>query len=155
MNTPFCPPSHAVAEPTARGALRRPWRTQLAAAALIGAASIAALPPAQAQVVNPLGAVRNFPDAAERGTLTILGVQEARLNSRDIRMAPGMRLFSPQNTLVQRHTVIGQTYKVNYVLETSTGMLHAAWILSEAEAAKPLKGKSPAPTNITTDNVLK
>ena len=25
----------------------------------------------------------------------------------------------------------------------------------EAEAAKPLKGKSPAPTNITTDNVLK
>ena len=26
---------------------------------------------------------------------------------------------------------------------------------SEAEAAKPLKGKSPAPTNITTDNVLK
>ena len=70
-------------------------------------------------------------------------------------MAPGMRLFSPQNTLVQRHTVIGQTYKVNYVLEASTGMLHAAWILSEAEAAKPLKGKSPAPTNITTDNVLK
>ena len=34
-------------------------------------------------------------------------------------------------------------------------MLHAAWILSEAEAAKPLKGKNPAPTNITTDNVLK
>ena len=90
-------------------------------------------------MVNPLGAVRNFPDAAERGTLTILGVQRARLNSRDIRMAPGMRLFSPQNTLVQRHTVIGQTYKVNYVLETSTGMLHAAWILSEAGRPKPLQ----------------
>ena len=63
-----------------------------------------------------------------------------------------MRLFSPQNTLVPRHTVIGQTYKVNYVLETSTGMLHAAWILSEAEAAKPLwKGRLPcAPTSPRT-----
>ena len=162
MNTPFCPPSHAVAQPTARGALRRRWRTQLAAAVLIGAASIAALPPAQAQVVNPLGAVRNFPDAAERGTLTILGVQEARLNSRDIRMAPGMRLFSPQNSLVQRHTVIGQTYKVNYVIEASSGMLHSAWILSEAEAAKPFKGSDTVITNInsgsgnvSTGNVLK
>ena len=136
MNTPICHPSHAVAQPTARGALRRRWRTQLAAAALIGAASFVALPTAQAQVVNPLGAVRNFPDAAERGTLTILGVQEARLNSRDIRMAPGMRLFSPQNTLVPRHTVIGQTYKANYVPEASTGLLHAAAIRASVIAAE-------------------
>ncbi len=76
MNTPFCPLPTQAAQPTARGALRRRWRTQLAAAALIGAASIAALPLAQAQVVNPLGAMHNFPDAAERGTLTILGVQD-------------------------------------------------------------------------------
>ena len=32
-------------------------------------------------------------------------------------------------------------------------MLHAAWILSEAEAAKPPGGQEPQPTNITTDNV--
>ena len=111
--------------------------------------------PLAAQVQPGLGGTRTFPDAALRGTLTLNTISEATLNGRTIRVAPGMRLLSPQNTLVQRHTVIGQTYKVNYVLETSTGMLHAAWILSEAEAAKPLKGKSPAPTNITTDNVLK
>lgn len=128
----------------------RLWRPLLAAAALTGLLGALALEPAQAQVVNPLGNVRNFPEAAQRGTLTIVGVQEAKLNSRDIRMAPGMRLFSPQNSLVQRHTVIGQTYKVNYVIEASTGMLHSAWILSEAEAAKPIKGSD---TTTTTTNI--
>ncbi len=138
------------------------WRPLLAAVALTGLLGAVAFQPAQAQVVNPLGNVRNFPEAAQRGTLTIVSVQEAKLNSRDIRMAPGMRLFSPQNSLVQRHTVIGQTYKVNYVVEASTGMLHSAWILSEAEAAKPFKGSDAVITNInsgsgnvSTGNVLK
>ena len=67
-------------------------------------------------MVNPLGAVRNFPDAAERGTLTILGGARGPAQQPRHPHGPGMRLFSPQNTLVQRHTVIGQTYKVNYVL---------------------------------------
>ena len=117
--------------------------------------ALCAVAPASAQTQPGLGLSRPFPEAALRGTLSINTASEATLNGKTIRMAPGMRLFSPQNTLVMAHTVLGQTFKVNYVLEASTGMLHAAWILSEAEAAKPLKGKSPAPTNITTDNVLK
>jgi hypothetical protein len=154
--TPLSPATavHALHAPRA-GHTPHLWRPLLAAAALAGLLGAMALQPAQAQVVTPLGSVRNFPEAAQRGTLTILGVQEARLNNKDIRMAPGMRLFSPQNSLVQRHTVIGQTYKVNYVVEPSSGMLHSAWILSEAEAAKPFKGSDAVLTNInaTTGNV--
>ena len=91
--------------------------------------------PASAQVQPGLGLSRPFPEAALRGTLSINTASEATLNGKTIRMAPGMRLFSPQNTLVMAHTVLGQTFKVNYVLENSTGMLHAAWSLTEGEAA--------------------
>ena len=127
------------------------WRPLLAAAALTGLLGALALEPVQAQVVNPLGNVRNFPEAALRGTLTIVSVQEAKLNSKDIRMAPGMRLFSPQNSLVQRHTVIGQTYKVNYVIENSTGMLITAWILTRGEAEQPRKGSDTVERNYRTE----
>ena len=109
-------------------------------AALACSALLCAALPATAQVVPGLGGMRNFPDAALRGSLTIDTASEATLNGRSIRMAPGMRLMSPQNTLVMLHTVFGQRYKVNYVIENSTGMLITAWILTEGEAAQPRKG---------------
>ena len=121
----------------------------LAFAALACGVLSAALP-AAAQVLPGLGISRPFPDAAKRGTLTFTSTAEAQLNGKPIRVAPGMRLFSPQNTLLMTHSVLGQPFKVNYVLEASTGMLHAAWILTEGEAAKPLKGSDAVITNITT-----
>ena len=113
--------------------------------------------PAFAQVLPGLGISRPFPDAAKRGTLTFTTTAEAQLNGKPIRVAPGMRLFSPQNTLLMTHSVLGKPFKVNYVLEVSTGMLHAAWILTEGEAAKPLKGSDAVITNIKTgsDSALK
>ncbi len=105
--------------------------------ALALAAALAAQPVLAQQVPPGLGNVRNFPEAALRGKLSIMSTVDAELNGRAIRMAPGMRLFSPQNSLVMLHTVIGQSYKVNYVIEPSTGMLLTAWILTEAEAAQP------------------
>ncbi|MFN7856499.1 MAG: hypothetical protein ACK5OA_07980 [Acidovorax sp.] len=113
----------------------------LVLASLIGASTFALTPSAHAQQVpSGMGLVRSFPEAALRGALTVTSVQEARLNGQPIRMAPGLRLFSPQNTLVMAHTVIGQTFKVNYVIEPSTGMLHTAWILTQSEADLPRKG---------------
>ena len=53
---------------------------------------------------------------------------------------------------VKEITLLGQTFKVNYVLENSTGMLHAAWILTEGEAAQPRKGSDAVITNITTSS---
>lgn len=122
----------------------------------MAAAGLAALccggAPALAQVQPGLGNVRNFPDASLRGSLTVQGSSEAVLNGRTIRMAPGMRLFSPQNTLVMLHTVQGQTFKVNYLIENSTGMLLSAWILTEGEAAQPRKGSDTIHFNFRTDS---
>ena len=87
-----------------------------------------------------MSGMRNFPDAALRGSLVITGASDAEINGNAIRMAPGMRLFSPQNTLVMMHTVKGQQFTVNYLIENSTGMLISAWILSNSEAAQPRKG---------------
>lgn len=103
--------------------------------------------PASAQVQGALGVSRTFPDAALRGTLTITAASDATLNGRAIRMAPGMRLFSPQNSLVMAHTVLGQTFKVNYLIEPSTGMLQSAWILSQGEADQPRKGSDTVERN--------
>ena len=96
--------------------------------------------------------MRTFPDAAQRGNLTITSVSEASLNGRPIRMAPGMRLLSPQNTLVMAHTVVGQSFKVNYVIETSTGMLITAWILTQGEAEQPRKGSDTVERNFRAES---
>lgn len=107
--------------------------------------------PASAQVQGALGVSRTFPDAALRGTLTITAASDATLNGRAIRMAPGMRLFSPQNSLVMAHTVLGQTFKVNYLIEPSTGMLQSAWILSQGEADQPRKGSDSVERNYRSE----
>ena len=119
----------------------RPLRTLGLLAALAGGSFLGTLP-AQAQQVPPaLGNVRNFPDAALRGKLVVTGMYDAQLDGKAIRMAPGMRLLSPQNALVQAHTVIDQSFTVNYVKEASTGMLLTAWILSKDEAAQKRAGQ--------------
>ena len=108
--------------------------------------------PAAAQVQPGLGGMRTFPDAAQRGNLTITSVSEASLNGRTVRLAPGLRLLSPQNTLVTPHSVLGQSFKVNYVIENSTGMLLTAWILTEGEAAQPRKGGDTVQFNFRTES---
>jgi len=100
--------------------------------------------PVTAQVQTAPGNLRNFPEAALRGTLIVNGMYDAQLDGKAIRMAPGMRLLSPQNALVQAHTVINQSLTVNYVKETSTGMLLTAWILSQTEAAQKRAGQDNA-----------
>lgn len=117
------------------------------------AALLCAAAPAQAQQVpGGMGEMRNFPDASLRGNLTVLAGSQATLNGNPIRMAPGMRLFSPQNTLVMLHTVQGQTFKVNYLVENSTGMLLSAWILTEGEAAQARKGSDTIQFNFRTES---
>ncbi|WP_440109889.1 hypothetical protein [Acidovorax sp. BL-A-41-H1] len=125
-------------------------------ASLVGASTFASIPVAHAQQApSGMGMVRNFPEAALRGALTVTSANEARLNGQPIRMAPGMRLFSPQNTLVMSHSVVGQTFKVNYVIEQSTGMLHTAWILTQGEADAPRKSPGEVvDRNYRTDSDL-
>lgn len=133
-----CLPSH----PFARARLPLLLWAGLACAAAATAAAPLAASAQQLQPYIPpsVGVARNFPEAAKRGTLLVTSTAEAQLDGQPIRMAPGMRLFSPQNSLVFLHTVIGQRMRVNYLTEASTGMLLTAWILSEGEAAQPLRG---------------
>ena len=138
---------------TTTSSLHRPGSPPRSAAWLASLACCAVLVtalPATAQVEPGLGLSRPFPDLALRGTLTIAAGSQAALNGAPIRMAPGMRLFSPQNNLVMLHNVTGQTFKVNYLIENSTGMLLSAWILTEGEAAQPRKGSNATSSNITT-----
>ena len=119
----------------------RPRLGALVLTALWTAGPLAIAPAAaQGTVQGSMSGMRNFPDAALRGSLVITGASDAEINGRTIRMAPGMRLFSPQNTLVMMHTIKGQQFTVNYLIENSTGMLISAWILSNSEAAQPRKG---------------
>ena len=115
-------------------------------------ALVLTMTPATAQVPSGMGMVRNFPEAALRGNLTINSTADATLNGRAIRMAPGMRLFSPQNTLVMAHTVLGQSFKVNYVIEPGTGLLISAWILTQAEASQPRKGSDSVERNFRAES---
>ncbi|ART47323.1 hypothetical protein [Acidovorax carolinensis] len=136
---------------SATASLHRFWRALTGA---LGTAAVVLLtsPAAMAQVPAGMGMARNFPEAALRGNLTINGTSDATLNGNAIRMAPGMRLLSPQNTLVMAHTVLGQSFKVNYVIEPSTGMLISAWILTKAEASQPHKGSDSVVRNFRTES---
>ena len=131
----------------------RPRRATLWLAALCAAAALTGAPAAaQGTVQGSMGGMRNFPDAALRGSLVITAASEAEINGRTVRMAPGMRLFSPQNTLVMMHTVLGQQFTVNYLIEKSTGMLLTAWILSNAEAAQKRAGSDSVQRNFTFES---
>ena len=123
--------------------------TSLPAMAL---AAMLALPlAAQAQQAPTPAGQRNFPEAALRGDLKVLNAAEAELNGKPVRLAPGLRIFNPQNALVFAHSLINQPLRVNYLIEASTGMLLTAWILSEEEARQPRKGSDTVQTNIRTE----
>ncbi len=127
--TPFCASVIAVTRFSA-----------VAAVAVIALAGLAQPLVAIAQVPDSLGGIRTFPVQALRGKLAILSTVEATIDGKPIRMAPGMRLRSPQNSLVMLHMVIDKEYAVNYTIEPSTGMLHTAWILNKEELALPREG---------------
>ena len=82
---------------------------------------------------------RNFPPSSKRGDLIVTSTVEGKVNGDAYRLAPGLRLFNKQNQLVFAHSVVGQKLDVRYVIEPSTGMLHTAWVLTQAELAKEPK----------------
>jgi len=106
--------------------------TAALACALLGPAA----PVAHAQGL-PAG-TRSFPDTAQRGELLISGMPEVTLNGKVIRTSPGFRLFDADNRLVFAHTLAGQKFRVNYVIEPSTQWLHTVWILTPEEAKAKL-----------------
>lgn len=76
---------------------------------------------------------RVLPEQALFGTLLIEDATTARINGKPFRLAPGMRLFSQNNTLIHTRQATGERLRVRYMMEASTGMLQTAWILRESE----------------------
>ena len=108
------------------------WATALALAlgttALPASAQTATFAPFQGQT-------RAFPPHALRGTLAIHGSQQASIDGQPVLLAPAFKLYNPRNATIRPATVTGQELNVNYVIEKTSGRVHAAWILNGAEAA--------------------
>ncbi len=95
----------------------------------------------------PLGAaaqefVRQFPQAAKRGALTVTAPPEVLLNGSSERLAPGVRIRGTTNMLVMSASLVGQTVLVNYI-RGQQGVIQEIWILNEAEARQERKGMEP------------
>jgi len=86
--------------------------------------------------------VRQFPPAAQRGSLAVTTPPDVLLNGTPERLAPGARIRSVTNSLVMSGSLVGQTYIVNYVREKQ-GLIQEVWLLTQAEVAEKRSGMEP------------
>ncbi|MBV8379393.1 MAG: hypothetical protein JO369_01335 [Paucibacter sp.] len=101
---------------------RRALATTLAAALLFAHASTAL-----AQVA------RHFTQNTLRGDLIVQQFPLVTIDGRSLRMAPGARVMSDTDHLIQPASLTGQTVTVNYTLEATTGLIMQIWVLNAAE----------------------
>ena len=87
--------------------------------------------PALAQVTQ---LARVLPPDTLRGALVVGVPPEAALNKQAIRLAPGVRIRGSNNMLMLSGEIGGFSGKVNYRLETGTGLLKEIWVLTDTEA---------------------
>jgi hypothetical protein len=80
------------------------------------------------------GVVRNFPEAALRGTMEVGQPPWINMDGATAQLSPGSRIRGTSNTIVMSGGLVGQKLVVNYVLAPG-GLVHDVWILTEAEAA--------------------
>jgi hypothetical protein len=89
-------------------------------------------------------ALKRLPDRARTGQLAILIVDvfpQAKLNNKDVYLAPGTRLFSTTNLIVLPMSIQNSPQPVVYRQDT-LGQLIEAWILTDEEirALKKFQG---------------
>lgn len=84
--------------------------------------------PAQAQSLK-----RPFPPDALRGKLTMTQPPYARMDDREMRLSPGARIMSDNNTVVRPASLVGKEVVVNYKVD-GRGQIQMAWILTPEEA---------------------
>lgn len=103
----------------------------IAASALLTATG--AFFPAEAQ------AQRMFPQKVQRGKISFTGTREVVLNDRPERLAPGVVVRTERNTIALTGSLRGNSYTVNY-LRDPMGLVREIWILTPAEAERPVRG---------------
>lgn len=103
---------------------------------VVASTAILATNPARAQ------AVRQFPEAALRGTLVVTAPPEVTLDGVPERLAPGVRIKSVDNLLVMSGSLVGRPTLVNY-LRDGQGLIREVWILNQQEALEKRPGRKP------------
>ena len=83
--------------------------------------------------------VRQFPAAAQRGTLVVTAPPEVLINGVAARLSPGARIKGVNNALVLSAALVGSSVLVNYRRD-GQGLIHEVWILSAEEAAEKRSG---------------
>ncbi len=102
--------------------------------------------PGQANALDrgqmPIIGTRQFPPAAQRGTLEVKAPPEVLINGTPERLSPGSRIRSPQNHLVMSGQLVGSALQVNY-LRDNLGQISEVWILNALEAREERQGGGP------------
>lgn len=79
---------------------------------------------------------RNFPIDALRGRLRVIDAPVIRLDGREDRLSPGVRIRDARNLLVVSTAITGQDLWVNYTRDAS-GLVGEVWVLNADEARAP------------------
>jgi len=83
------------------------------------------------------GIFRTLPEDAPRGYLTFVADNVVKLDSAEMRLAPGAQIRGANNLIVMP-AALPRNSLVKYQLD-GTGHLFRAWVLTAEEAAKPDK----------------
>jgi len=111
----------------------------LAVLILLAAAISFSSLPAAAQTGEVQTSVRQFPKAAVRGEMVVLGAPAISMDDKPDRLAPGARIFDTHNHLVLSNLYLNQKLVVNY-LRDNTGQVQQVWILNDDEAREKRRG---------------
>lgn len=80
---------------------------------------------------------RTYPATTLRGTMTIIAYPVISMDSKNLRLAPGSRIWN-QNHLTQIPVSLGNSsYLVNYT-QNAQGDVDRVWILTTDEASQPV-----------------
>jgi len=89
-------------------------------------------------VAHAMAVGRTFPQPAQRGKLALAQFPEAVLDGKATRLAPGVRIWGPDNRQVLPAALGSATYTVNYTVD----LMHQpnrVWILTDPEIAQDIR----------------
>lgn len=89
----------------------------------------------QATSASSSNALRTFPSSALRGRMEVTSAQEAKINGRSVRMAPGVVIRGENNLIQTPNVYVGKALTVNYTLDFN-GHVAQAWVLTPAEQSR-------------------
>ena len=77
-----------------------------------------------------------IPAAAKRADITFQGTPDLIVDGRAARLSPGARIYD-RNNYLQMFGSLSGTVKAKFLVEELSGLVHAVWILTDEEIARP------------------